>query len=131
MSDTKPDAGSRLVTATLIVAGIIHLVPITGALGADRLAGLYGFPMAEPNLVILMRHRAVLFGLLGAFMVYAAFRPALQLLAFVAGFVSVVSFFWIAWSVGGYNDRVGRIVAGDIVALVSLVIGVIVRGRPR
>lgn len=131
MSDTKPDAGSRLVSATLIVAGIIHLVPMTGVLGADRLTSLYGLPMTDPNLVILMRHRAVLFGLLGAFMVYAAFRPALQLLAFVAGFISVLSFFWIAWSVGGYNDSIGRIVTGDIVALVSLLIGVIVRGRPR
>jgi hypothetical protein len=113
------------------VAGIIHLAPISGVLGADRLAALYGLPMAEPNLVILMRHRAVLFGLLGAFMVYAAFRPALQLLAFVAGFVSVLSFFCIAWSVGGYNDSVARIVTGDIVALVSLVVGLIVRGRQR
>ena len=131
MNDTKAPAGSRLVTASLIVAGIIHLVPITGVLGADRLAALYGLPMAEPNLVILMRHRAVLFGLLGAFMVYAAFRPALQLLAFAGGFVSVFSFFWIVWSVGGYNDSVARIVAGDVVAFVSLVIGLIVRARPR
>lgn len=129
MNDTKPPAGSRLVTAALIVAGLIHLVPVTGVAGAERLAALYGFPMADPNLLILMRHRAVLFGLLGAFLVYAAFRPALQPPAFVAGFVSVLSFFWIAWSVGGYNDSIGRIVTGDVVALVSLVIGVIVRAR--
>jgi len=131
MNDTKSAAGSRLVAASLIVAGIIHLVPITGVLGADRLAALYGLPIADPNLVILMRHRAVLFGLLGAFMVYAAFRPALQILAFVAGFLSVLSFFWIAWSVGGYNDSISRIVTGDVVAFVSLVIGLIVRARPR
>jgi hypothetical protein len=131
MNDTKSAAGSRLVAASLIVAGVIHLVPVTGVLGADRLAALYGFPIADPNLVILMRHRAVLFALLGAFMVYAALRPALQFLAFVAGFVSVLSFFWIAWSVGGYNDSVARIVAGDVVAFVSLVIGGVARGRQR
>ena len=131
MSDTKPGAGSRLVTAALIVAGIIHLIPITGVLGADRLTSLYGLPLTEPNLVILMRHRAVLFGLLGAFMVYASFRPALQVPAFIAGFVSVLSFFWIAWSANGYNDAVARIVAGDVVALCSLVIGAIVRARNR
>ena len=129
MNDTKPPVGSRLVSAMLIVAGIIHLVPIAGVVGAERLAALYGFPITDPNLVILMRHRAVLFGLLGAFLVYAAFRPALQRLAFVAGFVSVLSFFWIAWSVGGYNDSIGRIVTGDVVALVSLVIGIVVRAR--
>lgn len=31
----------------------------------------------EPNLEILMRHRAVLFGLIGAFMVFAAFKPGI------------------------------------------------------
>jgi hypothetical protein len=29
--------------------------------------------------------------------VVAAFKPALQPLAFIAGFVSVVSFIWMAW----------------------------------
>jgi len=87
--------------------------------------------MAEPNLVILMRHRAVLFGLLGAFMVYAAFRPALLNLALGAGFVSVLSFFYFAWSAGGYNDAITRIVAGDIVAFGCLAAGAIVRALRR
>lgn len=131
MNDRKLGASSRLVTAALIVAGIIHLIPISGVLGADRLSALYGLPLTEPNLVILMRHRAVLFGLLGAFLVYAAFRPAQQPPAFIAGFVSVVSFLWITWSADGSNDAIARIVAGDIVALCSLVIGAIVRARNR
>ena len=48
--------------------------------------GLYGIPIDEPNLAILMRHRAVLFGLLGVFMLIAAFRPLYQPLALIAGF---------------------------------------------
>lgn len=129
MHDTEPATGSRIVPATLLVAGIIHLIPVTGVLGADRLEALYGLSMNEPNLVILMRHRAVLFGLLGLFMVWASVRPILQLPAMVAGFVSVLSFLGIAWSVGGYNDALARIVTADIVAFVSLVIGAIARGR--
>ena len=70
-----------------------------------------------------MRHRAVLFGLLGAFLVYAAFKPQLQVIAFVAAFVSVVSFLLLAWSAGAYNPQVGRVVTADLVALVALVIG--------
>lgn len=72
---------------------------------------------------ILMRHRAILFGLIGAFMVYAAFRPAYRTLAFLGGSVSVVSFLYLAWSVGGYNAQVGRVFLADIVALVCLVVG--------
>jgi hypothetical protein len=70
-----------------------------------------------------MRHRAVLFGVLGVFLLYAAFRPAFQLAAFVAGSVSVVSFLYLAWSVGGYNAQVGRVFIADIVALVCLIVG--------
>lgn len=113
----------HVVTITLLVASIIHLLPLSGVLGSERLAALYGIPFDEPNLEIVMRHRAVLFGLLGAFLFYAAFQPAVQLLAFIAGFVSVVSFLWLAWSIGGYNARIGRVFTADVVALVSLVIG--------
>ena len=112
-----------LVSASLVLAGIIHLLPLPGLLGAERLAALYGLDFSEPSLSILMRHRAVLFGLLGAFLVLAAFRPTLQPLAFIAAFVSVLSFLLLAWLSGGYNAQVGRVVIADIVALVALVIG--------
>lgn len=113
----------KLVAAMLIIAGIIHVLPLPGVLGAERLASLYGLSFDEANIVILMRHRAVLFGLLGLFLIYAAFRPALQPLAFVAGFVSVVSFLALAHSVGGYNSGVARVLAADWVALVCLLVG--------
>jgi hypothetical protein len=112
-----------LVSTMLVIIGIIHLLPLSGVLGAERLAALYGMPFNEPNLAILMRHRAVLFGLLGLFLLYAAFRPALQSLAFVAAFVSVASFLWLAWSVGGYNPQLERVFIADVVALVCLVMG--------
>ncbi len=82
-------------------------------------------PIAEPNLVILMRHRAVLFGLVGLLMLVAAFRSALVPAAFIAGFVSVASFLWLAWSVGGYNPQIARVVVVDLVALACLVIGAV------
>lgn len=111
-----------LVSAMLIVVGVIHLLPLSGVLGSERLAALYGLSFDQPDLAILMRHRAVLFGLLGAFLVLAAFRPALQSLA-LAGLISVVSFLYLAWSVGNYNAQVGRVFVADVVALVCLVIG--------
>ena len=112
-----------LVSAMLVIVAIIHLLPLSGAIGSERLASLYGISFDEPNIAILMRHRAVLFGLLGLFMLFAAFAPRFQVAAFVTGFVSVVSFLWLASSVGGYNAAVGRIVTADIVALVCLVVG--------
>ena len=113
----------NLISAALIVVAIIHLLPLAGVLGGERLGALYGIRLDEPNLAILMRHRAVLFGMLGVFLLYAAFRPAFQLVALVAGFVSVLSFLCLAWSVGGYNAQVGRVVIADVVALAFLVVG--------
>ena len=112
-----------LISASLVVAAVIHLLPLAGVLGAERLAGLYGLSFDEPNLQILMRHRAVLFGLLGAFLLLAAFRPALQGLALAAGLVSVVAFLLLAWSVGGANAQIGRVVLADWVALACLLAG--------
>lgn len=110
-------------SAMLIIAGIIHLLPLSGVLGSERLASLYGVNFSEPNLEILMRHRAVLFGLLGAFLIYAAFKPSYQFIAFIGGFISVVSFLYLAWAVGGYNVQVARVFVADLVALACLVIG--------
>jgi hypothetical protein len=112
-----------LVSAMLIVVGVIHLLPLSGILGSERLASLYGLAFNEPNIEILMRHRAVLFGLLGAFMVFAAFKPAFRTAAFIGGFISVVSFLYLAWSVGGYNAQLGRVFIADVVALGCLVAG--------
>lgn len=112
-----------LVSAMLVVVAIIHLLPLPGVLGGSRLNRLYGIPIQEANLAILMRHRALLFGLLGVFFLYAAFHPAFQVTAFIAGFVSVLSFLYLAWSTGGYNSQIRRVCAADIIALACLVVG--------
>ena len=46
----------HVVSATLIVVGIFHLLPVAGVLGAEPLAQLYGNPFGEPTLALLMRH---------------------------------------------------------------------------
>lgn len=114
-----------LISAMLLIVAVIHLLPLIGVLGVSRLTVLYGVSFDDPNLAILMRHRAVLFGLLGAFLAFAAFRPSLQPMAFLAGFVSMLSFLYLAWSVGGYNVQLGRVYTVDIVALVCLTLGAV------
>lgn len=112
-----------IVPVMLLAVGIIHILPLSGVLSAARLFDLYGISFEDPNLEILMRHRAVLFGLLGMFLISSAFLPNLQLAALITGFVSVVSFLYLAYSVGGYNDQVNRIVTADKAALVCLLVG--------
>ncbi|MFZ8985014.1 MAG: hypothetical protein ACO213_12125, partial [Steroidobacteraceae bacterium] len=113
----------QLLAVMLTVVGVVHLLPLSGVLGRFRLNSLYGVSIEDPDLEIMMRHRAVLFGMLGTFLIYAAFRPNLHLVALIAGFVSVLSFLLLAWQVGGYSNAIARIVTADIVALLCLSVG--------
>ncbi len=124
-------AARHVRTAALLLVAAIHLLPVLGVLGADRLATLYGLPVTDPNLEILLRHRAVLFGLLGVFLLWAAFRPGLQAAALAAGGVSVVSFLALAFAVGGYNPAIARVVAADLVAAAALAAGTVAHAVER
>lgn len=108
------------ITGLMLVVAAIHLVPMSGFFGVDRLTSLYGIEITNPSLEILMRHRAVLFGILGTFFAYAAFSPAVQPIAFAAAFASLASFFFLAFSVGELSDSIRKIVIGDVVASVCL-----------
>jgi hypothetical protein len=112
-----------LVSVMLVIVGVIHLLPLSGVLGSEKLAALYGLPFEEPNLLILMRHRAVLFGLLGGFLLFAAFSSAYQTAALVAGLISVVSFLGLAWPVAAANAQLARVFSVDLLALACLVVG--------
>jgi len=113
---------NRITITCLTLAGVIHLLPLPGILGAGQLTRLYGVAADDPNVGILLQHRAVLFGLLGVLLIAAAFRPDLRAVALIAGLVSTVSFLAIAWGVGGYNAQVARVVAADLLAVVLLLV---------
>jgi len=106
------------VNAALLIAAVFHLLPLAGVLGAERLAALYGVRIADPALLLLMRHRALLFGVLGLLMLCAAFvdgmprtervsaptpsglnASLLQAGALVAALVSTGGFVLLAWNV--------------------------------
>lgn len=115
----------HLTTLSLIVVAAIHLLPLAGVMGGAKLTALYGVSIDDPNLDILMRHRAVLFGLLGAFLLCAAFVPKYQPAALLAGWVSVIAFLVLAATTGGYNAQVARVVVADWVALGCLAAGTV------
>ncbi|HEY0846267.1 MAG TPA: phosphopantetheine adenylyltransferase [Noviherbaspirillum sp.] len=117
----------RFLTVSLIAAAIIHLLPLAGVTSSKALTALYGLPFEESNLQILMRHRAVLFGILGGLLFYAAFFPWLQGVAILAGLLSAGAFLWIAFEVGGYNAMLNRVVLADVVAFCFLLLAAVLR----
>lgn len=110
----------HLIAALMIGVAAIHFLPLAGVAGGDKLAALYGVEIADANLEMLMRHRAVLFGVLGALLVAGALHRPLRVAALLAGFASVVSFLVLAWGVDGRTAQVDRVVVADWTALALL-----------
>ncbi|MGH7336431.1 MAG: phosphopantetheine adenylyltransferase [Myxococcota bacterium] len=107
-------------TLLVLVATAINLAPVLGAVAPERMTALYGVNLEDPNLQILMRHRAVLFGIVGGLLLAAAFRPRLRTVGYVVGFSSMLSFLLIAWLVGGYGAEIRRVVLIDVVGIAAL-----------
>jgi hypothetical protein len=110
------------VAVILFGVGLVHLLPVVGVTGAKSLDKLYGIQISDANLLVLMRHRAVLFGLIGALLIVAAFVPDIQLAAIAVGLISLLSFILIAQSTRNYNAKIEQVVRIDIVAWVFLAV---------
>jgi hypothetical protein len=111
----------KLATALFLVAAAVNLAPMLGVVSAIRLEAAYAVTLDDPNLVILMRHRAVLFGAVGAALVVAAFHRPFRAFATAVGLVSMLSFVAIALLVGDYNEQLRRVATVDVAASVALV----------
>ncbi len=117
----------KLLGLGLLVAGVIHLLPIVGVLGGERLTALYGIQITDPNLLILMRHRAILFAVLGGLLVLAIFQVQLQWPAILFGLVSALSFIVIVYQTSAYNEAISRVLMADYVAVAALLLAALVK----
>jgi hypothetical protein len=98
------------IVVILLATGLVNGLPVVGVAGAGWLGRLYGVPITDPDLLVLMRHRALLLGLLGAALVAAAFVPALRVPAMIAGLVSMLAFVDLARGPSGRKVRTTALV---------------------
>ena len=112
----------------LLAVAIINLLPVLGLFSAERLAQGYGITIADNDLHILLRHRALMFGIIGGFMIYALFVPVAQAAAMVLAGISMVGFLVLALALGPYNDALRTVVVVDIAGIVALAIAAVLRG---
>lgn len=114
----------------LLAAGFIHLLPVAGIMGASTLARLYGVEVKDPNVAILLQHRALLFGGLALFLLAASALPSLRIAALAVALLSTTSFIVVAAAVGGYNAAIARVVLADAVASILLATGLVAELLP-
>jgi hypothetical protein len=116
---------SRAVAAVLVFVGLVNFLPILGVLGPERLRTLYGVAFEDANVVLLMRHRAVLLGLVGGFVIASGFLPSLRTPAFILGLASMLSFIALAWMEKGFTAEIQKVVVIDVVASVAFAVAAV------
>ena len=122
----------NLISILLVAIGLLNLFPVIGVISAHQLTGLYGISIVSADLETLMRHRAVMLGLIGGFLLLAAFRPSLQILAAAIGLVSMSSFVILAYLAGDIGTEINNIVVADIVgSIVAALVLVLAVNRSR
>jgi len=114
---------SWLVQAMLVAGALIHLPPVLGLLGVAQMERAYGVALPGPDLAVLMRHRALMFGLLGGIMLLAVFVPALQVWALLLALLSAGGFVALAFATPGRNAQLARIAWVDVAAALFALVG--------
>jgi len=109
-----------LSTILICFAGLINFLPVVGALSGRRIEVLYGVAVEDSNSEILLRHRAVLFGIVGTLIIASAFDSSLRPAGYAAGFTAMLTFILITGLVGNYNANLRRVAIVDIVATAAL-----------
>lgn len=111
-----------LIMGGFLVAALINLLPVMGVMGAPHLERLYGVTIESSDMAVLMRHRAILFGIVGALLASAAFVPSFRWAGFSAGMLSMVSFLVFQALEGETNAELGRVALVDYVGIAALAI---------
>ena len=114
------ELGESVFQGALLLAALVNLGPMVGLLGARQLNKFYGLDFTEPTLLVLMRHRAVLFGIVGGLLTAAVFYRELQNVAAAIGLVSMLSFVAIAAQENHQSPKLRRVSIIDVVTSIAL-----------
>ena len=117
---------TTLYTLCLVAVGLINFVPVLGVISAARMEQAYEVQLPSRDLQILMRHRALLFGALGGFVLYSVFFPVYQTVALVLAGISMIGFVIVAALVGEYNQRIYKVIMVDLVGIAALLVAVVI-----
>lgn len=111
---------------TLFIAGIINLLPSILAFFPQKIDESYGVALPNANYELLLRHRAVLFGIIGAGMICSAITKKYYEATTAAGLISMISFILLYFIIGHeINANLKKVMIIDFGATIFLLIGVI------
>jgi len=109
-----------IISVLLLIVGVINFLPVVGILSAETLSSAYSIELIGNDIIILMRHRALLFGILGGFIIFSAFKPIYQSAAIIMAAISMLGFLGFLWVAGDYNASISRVAFVDLLGIVCL-----------
>jgi hypothetical protein len=110
---------------TLFLAGLINLLPSLLAFLPAKISKSYGIDIPNANYELLLRHRAILFGIIGGLMIFSAITKKFYEISTIAGLVSMTSFIILYFLIGkGINSELKKVMIVDVIATVVLLMGV-------
>lgn len=109
---------SKLLPFLFGALALIHILPAMAALAPASLSRLYGFEAGDSVLTTLLQHRALLFGILAAALIYAIFDGAVRWPVLIGAVFSMGGFIIIAAMRGELSASLRSIVIADVIGLV-------------
>lgn len=104
---------------------LIHALPAMAVIAPARLSSLYGFDASDTVLTTLLQHRALLFGILSAALIYAIFIPSVRWPVLIGAIVSMGGFLVIALARSEMSGALRSIVVVDVIGLVIAALSVV------
>jgi len=115
----------KMESLMLVLVGLINLIPVLGVFSASQMAQTYAIDIDTTDLELLMRHRALLFGIIGGFVLVAVIKPSYRPPAMMMAGVSMSGFMVLTLMLTGINDALYKIFWADVLGLGCLLVAVI------
>ena len=111
---------NTMISICLAIVAIIHILPVVGVAGQTTLVRLYETNITDNNLLLLMQHRAMLFGIVALLCALGAVQQRYQGIAITVGLLSVCSYMYLVLVQNDVNESLWRVFHVDIAAFVLL-----------
>lgn len=116
----------NLYRLILLISGLVHLLPFSFLFFIEQLQKSYGVDISDANLQLLLRHRAIFFGLIGVGMILSAIKKSFYGWASAIGLISMVSFVLLFYQIGGINQQLRSVMLIDVFISAALFLSAMV-----
>lgn len=106
-----------LVPLCFAIVGAIHLMPVAPVFSPETLQRLYGIAPGDTTMLVLMRHRALLLGLVGILCLWAAWWAPVRPAALLAAAINIAGFLGFYALYGTPPGSLRVIALADLIAL--------------